>query len=224
MSDTIEPDVPLTGGRAPSHAAPAVAAATVQPDLERNAAPSAGAGMTLWQRLSESSHPVALVFFLAFRLGALFTYMFGLLFTDKFVLMFVLVVLLLAADFWNVKNIAGRLMVGLRWWNEASETGESVWVFETADPQRYINPIDSKVFWMMVYGAPVLWVCLAVLALLKFQFLSLILVFIAVSLTVTNAMAYSRCDKFGKANNIVGQVSGGLLSRAARGTFLGRFM
>ncbi len=27
-------------------------------------------------------------------------------------------VLLLAFDFWTVKNVSGRLLVGLRWWNE----------------------------------------------------------------------------------------------------------
>jgi hypothetical protein len=49
------------------------------------------------------------------------------------VLIFILVILLLAADFWNVKNVSGRLLVGLRWWNEVSEEGTSIWVFETAD-------------------------------------------------------------------------------------------
>ena len=28
----------------------------------------------------------------------------------------VLVVILAAVDFWIVKNVAGRLLVGLRWW------------------------------------------------------------------------------------------------------------
>jgi hypothetical protein len=29
-----------------------------------------------------------------------------------------MVTLLLAFDFWTVKNVTGRLLVGLRWWNE----------------------------------------------------------------------------------------------------------
>jgi hypothetical protein len=49
------------------------------------------------------------------------------------VLVFIIVALLLAADFWNVKNISGRLLVGLRWWNETTQDGQSVWVFESAD-------------------------------------------------------------------------------------------
>lgn len=34
-------------------------------------------------------------------------------------------------DFWTVKNITGRLMVGLRWWNYVDDDGKSHWVFES---------------------------------------------------------------------------------------------
>ena len=42
--------------------------------------------------------------------------------------------LILAADFYYLKNIAGRRLVGLRWWNEVDvSTGDSQWVFESQD-------------------------------------------------------------------------------------------
>jgi len=42
--------------------------------------------------------------------------------------------LLLAADFYYLKNIAGRRLVGLRWWNEVDTgSGDSHWVFESQD-------------------------------------------------------------------------------------------
>lgn len=138
-----------------------------------------------------------------------------------------MVMLLLAADFWNVKNVSGRLLVGLRWWNETSPDGSSIWVFETADPQRYINPIDSKVFWLFIYITPALWVGLALLAILKFQFLWLLLIVISLILTITNGLAFSRCDKFGKANQLTSSVlgnAGGLGSRlfsSVAGRFFG---
>ncbi|CAO3634579.1 unnamed protein product [Cunninghamella echinulata] len=69
----------------------------------------------------QSSHPIAAFFFLAFRLGALLMYLLGSIFTDNFTLVFVITILLLAFDFWTVKNISGRLLVGLRWWNEIQE-------------------------------------------------------------------------------------------------------
>ena len=32
---------------------------------------------------------------------------------------------------WQVKNVTGRKLVGLRWWNEANDSG-SAWRFESA--------------------------------------------------------------------------------------------
>ena len=53
---------------------------------------------------------------------------------DRSVLVFIMTMLLLAADFYYLKNIAGRRLVGLRWWNEVdTSTGDSHWVFESQD-------------------------------------------------------------------------------------------
>ena len=59
-------------------------------------------------------------------------------FDDKhFIELFLVIILLLAFDFWTVKNVTGRLMVGLRWWNKVEEDGTSQWVFES----RKVGPI-----------------------------------------------------------------------------------
>ena len=57
-----------------------------------------------------------------------------------------IIVLLLAFDFWTVKNVSGRLLCGLRWWNETGPDGESVWVFESADvpPSPLCSPPVSS--------------------------------------------------------------------------------
>lgn len=48
----------------------------------------------------------------------------------------------------QVKNVSGRLMVGLRWWNEVSENGGSEWRFETLqEGQRAVDKKDSFLFW-----------------------------------------------------------------------------
>lgn len=94
---------------------------------------------------------------------------------------FILTVVLLAADFYYTKNIAGRRLVGLRWWNEVdtspNSAGDSRWVFESADPEtRQINATDRRFFWLAMYAQPALWVALAVVACVRLQFVSLILV------------------------------------------------
>ncbi|CAK7893535.1 golgi apparatus membrane protein Tvp23p [[Candida] anglica] len=181
------------------------------------------------RKIKESSHPLALTVYIILRLGPIFMYLFGTLFIglftkdNKFILHFIFIVLLISADFWNLKNVAGRLLVGLRWWNETNFSTEgatageveNVWVFETANPDRYINPIDSKMFWLLLYVQPVLWGVLGILAVLKFQFLYLVLIVIAVSLSATNAVAFTKCDRFSKANGLATD----LFSRATSNVF-----
>ncbi|KAL7628383.1 Golgi apparatus membrane protein tvp23 [Parahypoxylon ruwenzoriense] len=202
-----------------------------------------------------SSHPITLLTFLAFRIfpnpphpASLLVYLFGVIFTDNMVLIFIVTILLLAADFYYLKNIAGRRLVGLRWWNEVDpSTGDSRWVFESSDPNtRVINATDSRFFWLAIYAQPVLWVALAILALvrLKFMWLPLVgacappfpsfiaremnskkltsthddeIIAIALTLTLTNSLAFSRCDKFSQASNLAGSAfySGNIASGIA---------
>jgi hypothetical protein len=93
-------------------------------------------------------------------------------------MIFIITILLLAADFYYLKNIAGRRLVGLRWWNEVDPaTGDSKWVFESSDPAtKVVNATDSRFFWLALYVQPVLWVVMAILAVVRLQFLWLPLV------------------------------------------------
>ena len=88
--------------------------------------------------------------------------------------------LLLAADFYYLKNIAGRRLVGLRWWNEVdTATGDSHWVFESQDrsggtddmgnAKMSQNMTDKRFFWLSVYVQPALWIVLGILAIVRFQ-------------------------------------------------------
>jgi hypothetical protein len=106
-------------------------------------------------------------------------YILGLrLLTSNFVMIFIITILLLAVDFYYLKNIAGRRLVGLRWWNEVdSATGDGRGVFESADPEtREINATDKRFFWIALYAQPVLWILLAILALASLEFIWLTLV------------------------------------------------
>lgn len=173
---------------------------------------------TLSWRLS--SHPITLLCFLGFRISSLLVYLFGLLFTKNFVLIFIITILLLAVDFYYLKNIAGRRLVGLRWWNEVNpQSGDSHWVFESSDPlTKVINSTDSRFFWIALYSQPLFWIGLAFVAIFRFEFIWLILVAIALCLTVTNTLAFSRCDKFSQASNIAGST---LLSSGFPGNLTG---
>ncbi|EAW10732.1 DUF846 domain-containing protein [Aspergillus clavatus NRRL 1] len=172
-----------------------------------------------------SAHPITLLCFLGFRSSALLMYLFGVLFIKNFVLVFILTLLLLSADFYYLKNIAGRRLVGLRWWNEVNtSTGDSHWVFESSDPTtRTITATDKRFFWLGLYITPALWIGLAVLAIVTLsKIIWLSLVAIALILTITNTVAFSRCDRFGQASTFANRAFGGSIVSNITGGLLGR--
>ncbi|CAM9504526.1 unnamed protein product [Phaeothamnion confervicola] len=61
--------------------------------------------------IRQSKHPGAAFFHYLFKALAVFVYVFGGIISSNFVFVCVVCILLLAFDFWTVKNISGRLMV-----------------------------------------------------------------------------------------------------------------
>ena len=57
-------------------------------------------------------------------------YIFFGLFSDDQTICYIFVISLCAFDFWTVKNVTGRILVGLRWWSTISEDGKEEWNFE----------------------------------------------------------------------------------------------
>ncbi|KAG2231545.1 hypothetical protein INT48_005048, partial [Thamnidium elegans] len=151
------------------------------------------------------------------RVGALLTYLLGSIFTNDFTLVFVITILLLAFDFWTVKNISGRLLVGLRWWNEIQPDGTNKWVFESASPSRINNPADSKLFWWMLYGTPALWALFALSCIFTLKFSWLIIVGVALALNLANVYGYSQCDKDAKKKWATGMATRSALGSLGSG-------
>ncbi|XP_043708009.1 Golgi apparatus membrane protein-like protein ECHIDNA isoform X3 [Telopea speciosissima] len=99
------------------------------------------------------ANPKTCFFHVLFKAGALAFYILSALFSKSFVIIFVVTVLLAALDFWVVKNVSGRILVGLRWWNEINDLGESIWKFECLDQESLsrMNKKDSWLFWWTLY-------------------------------------------------------------------------
>lgn len=147
-------------------------------------------------------HRVAQLFHVLFKALSITLYLLGNLLSTGFIILFVICVLLLAADFWTVKNITGRLLVGLRWWNnQSSGTGThgEEWVFESRPQHMEVHPRDSWVFWTALYVTPVIWGLFAIGALFSLNFKWLLVVLSALSLSSANLIGYYKCDKDAKS-------------------------
>ncbi|XP_037286481.2 Golgi apparatus membrane protein TVP23 homolog B isoform X1 [Rhipicephalus microplus] len=157
-------------------------------------------------------HRMAAFFHLAFRTTALLTYLLCRLFTDSFVSSFVCILLLLCMDFWTVKNVTGRLLVGLRWWNYVDDAGKSHWVFESRKAgEQTTDASEASLFWMGLIGAPVLWTLFFFVSLFSWNFQWLMVTMIALALNGANLYGYIRCRLGSKgsmkaaASNFFGQ-------------------
>jgi len=175
----------------------------------------------------QSAHPAALFCLYFFRIAAVAVYILCGLFTDNYVLSTVAVVVLLAMDFWNCRNVAGRTLVGLRFWNQVDEDGESYWVFESRDPARPANPVDSKMFWIALYTFPAFWLLLFVVSIVKFNLAFVPIVILALVFNITNAVGFTYADRDAKqrwANSVansgwsmgIGGLGGQILTGAVK--------
>ncbi|XP_077684847.1 Golgi apparatus membrane protein TVP23 homolog A isoform X4 [Eretmochelys imbricata] len=111
-------------------------------------------------RKAKIRHPLATFFHLFFRVSAIVTYLLCDWFSKSFVACFVIILLLLSFDFWSVKNVTGRLLVGLRWWNQIDEDGKSHWVFEAKKVSASIagsTEVEARIFWLGLIICPVIW-------------------------------------------------------------------
>jgi hypothetical protein len=112
-------------------------------------------------------HPIAIVFHLLFRSLAIILYCVAS--SSSFIVYFVSITIFLSMDFWTVKNITGRLLVGLRWWNYVDEEGKSNWIFENrknnqTDNNNSFNKtiVESKseltIFWSSLIVTDLIWI------------------------------------------------------------------
>ena len=76
------------------------------------------------QKVGRPSHKMVVLFHSVFKLSALIVYIGASFITNSFIGCFIMVMILLSADFWLVKNVSGRLLAGLRWWSVVTEDGQ----------------------------------------------------------------------------------------------------
>ncbi|KOB79151.1 Uncharacterized protein OBRU01_00967, partial [Operophtera brumata] len=177
------------------------------------------------------SHPYIVFFHWVFRSAAIVVYVLCGWFSESFIASFVLVVLLLSADFWTVKNISGRLLVGLRWWNYVDDDGKSHWNRVNQNESRLfwmglilcplvwslffivclfglrfkwmnrVNQNESRLFWMGLILCPLVWSLFFIVCLFGLRFKWMLVVLIALTLSGANLLGYIKC-KFGAKQDL----------------------
>ena len=143
--------------------------------------------------LSHAKHPGIVFFTIFFKGLAMVSFLFLGIFGVPEALTFIFVVIFNSLDFWFVKNVSGRILVGLRWWNEVKEDGSEIWRFESSHEIRAKN-IDTTIFWMSLYIAPAFWGVFLFLQLIGLKFMWFISCLIGLILSFSNAFGYYKCS------------------------------
>jgi len=169
-------------------------------------------------------HPVAVVFHMLFRVSAILAYLLCGWFSDSFIANFVVIVVLLSMDFWTVKNITGRLLVGLRWWNHVDEDGKSYWVYEArkGSSKGLVTSTEARIFWLSLVVCELFWVVFFFGTLFTLNFKWFMVVCVGLIMNGANLYGYIRCKLGAKkklssvATNFLGQqVFKSMLSQAS---------
>jgi len=131
--------------------------------------------------IKKAAHPGVCIFTIAFKIGAIVSFILLDLFTSSEALTYLVVILLGSADFWMTKNISGRVLVGLRWWNEVKDDGTEVWIFESKNESKNFefkyflvekeNSADKTIFWGSLYINLISWLVLFVWEIIRFKFI-----------------------------------------------------
>eukprot|EP01123_Difflugia_compressa_P005646 TRINITY_DN1763_c0_g1_i2.p1 TRINITY_DN1763_c0_g1~~TRINITY_DN1763_c0_g1_i2.p1 ORF type:complete len:215 (+),score=42.56 TRINITY_DN1763_c0_g1_i2:35-646(+) len=145
-----------------------------------------------------ASHPKTVIAHLFFKIAALATFLFSDFITElnsNFVVSFIVTVIFIAVDFWITKNVSGRLLVGLRWWNEVKPDGKNEWIFESLENETAVKPVQSRIFWISLFAFPVVWFFLFLSQLFSLKWNWAILCALALALSTANVTGYVKCAK-----------------------------
>ncbi|XP_074136640.1 Golgi apparatus membrane protein TVP23 homolog A isoform X2 [Sminthopsis crassicaudata] len=113
------------------------------------------------------------------------------------------------------RNVTGRLMVGLRWWNQIDEDGKSHWIFEAKKVSLNNSTgteAEARIFWLGLIICPLIWTVFFFSTLFSLKLKWLALVIAGISLQTANLYGYIHC-KIGGQKSIT-KVTSRFLSQA----------
>ncbi|GKT14188.1 Golgi apparatus membrane protein TVP23-like protein [Aduncisulcus paluster] len=139
----------------------------------------------------KTTHPVAIVFMCIFKICGIVFY-----WTKNWLglIGFILVILCDAFDFWTVKNICGRYLVGLRYWNIPMSNNTTKWLFESRSAGAEIGKFDSSWFWIWLWVWPILWLLFGIVNFFGFKLDNLLLNILGIGFGMVNAIGFMKCQ------------------------------
>ena len=124
-----------------------------------------------------------------------FCYMFSGLIFSSTVFQWVLCIISSSIDFWFTKNVAGRLILGMRWTNVVNDDGTSTWKFEYAKIDMQDKATQRRYFWLILFASTGLWGLFTFFNVIRLSLGWVFVTGISLALSATNAWGFWKCDK-----------------------------
>ena len=167
-----------------------------------------------------SSRSTTAIFHCLFKGLQVILYLFS---GDSSVVTFILISILIVVDFWTVKNVSGRFLVGLRWWTLTDPQGNEIYHFENYD-FKLESPEDirfASIFWTAQISITVFWCLFLFLDVITFKLFWVCLALIGAFLSGTNTYFYYKARK--DHENKIQNAFNGFTSSAVSNFILNRF-
>ncbi|KRX08059.1 hypothetical protein PPERSA_02191 [Pseudocohnilembus persalinus] len=98
--------------------------------------------------LKSAGNPIMCIVTFAFKFLALLAYLFLNAIVGDKIYTFIIVLVISCIDFWAVKNLTARFLVGLKWWNEFDENGNEIWLYSSMPANWKPHKVDKTIFWI----------------------------------------------------------------------------
>lgn len=175
--------------------------------------------------IAASSHPLIALLHIALKIAVVVVYLVFPIFSSSFFIKEIVVVLA-AVDFWIVKNVSGRLLVGLRWWVDFEENGDEKWQFECKVNEGNVNPADDKVFWWTLALFTLVWIILSVVNVISLNITNVVICLFCLAMVGFNLYSYYKCSK-AQADNVQKlalQYGAGMAAKFMAGSIIAKYI
>ena len=160
-------------------------------DIEKNNQKEKN-NITVTNFYKKSTYPMISLLTVLIKLASIISFfLFSIFLSNEAIIMFI-VVLFGACDFWITKNISGRFLAGLRWYNLLKlETNTEIWVFEGKNEYN-ADFIDKGIFWYSLYFNDIVWIILFLWEIIRLKFDWSFICLILIIFTFTNTYGFYR--------------------------------
>ena len=96
-------------------------------------------------------------------------------------------------EFWLCKNVDGLDLVGMRWSHEIGYGGDPQWIFYSRHDPYVPDPMNSNVFWFVLFGGCFFWFCIFFWAIFEFTGMNIFISLLVLAEHSCNACCFLKC-------------------------------